>query len=130
LFLPSPIVKHSETGCLAFESRASRATINDVRWTKKLLYLPVAYALAFALTYVIPSFIHRRNFDRAFFAWYKNPTPENTSALRIQQHKNDLIHLEDSAIAALVLLVVFCGIYGGLRLGKQYSAGSKRSETR
>jgi hypothetical protein len=52
--------------------------------------------------------------------------PENVSALRIQHHKNELIHLKDSAIGALALLVVFCGIYGGLRIVKRYFVGNTR----
>jgi hypothetical protein len=99
-----------------------------MRWTRKLLILSAAYVFAFILAYWVPSFIHRREFDQAFSAWYKNPTPENAAALRIQQRKNELIHLEGSAIGALVLLIVFCGIYEGLRIGKRYFLAKRRPQ--
>jgi hypothetical protein len=78
-----------------------------MRWTRILLFLSGVNALAFVLVYSVPSFTHRREFDQALSAWYKNPTLENASAPGIQRHKNELIHLKDSAIAALALLVVF-----------------------
>jgi hypothetical protein len=98
-------------------------------WPRTLLFLSAAYVFAFILAYWVPSFIHRQEFDQAFSAWYRNPTPENASALGIQQLKNGLIHLEDSAIVALVPLIVFCEIYEGLRIGKHYYLGKKRPWT-
>ncbi len=100
-----------------------------MHWTKKLPYLVISYALAFALAFSVPSFIHRRAFDEAFFAWRRDPSPQNTSTLRIEQRKNELIHLQDSAIGALALLVVLCGIYGGVRFWKRHfvNIGSSQS---
>ena len=96
-----------------------------VRGFKKLLYLIVGYALAFVLVFSVPEFIHRRAFDQAFSAWYKDPTPQNTSTLRIEQRKNRLIHLQDSAIGALALFVVACGVYGGMQLWKRHLVNTR-----
>lgn len=98
-------------------------------WPRKSLYLSVAYVIAFALAFSVPSFIHRRAFDQPFSAWYKNPTPENASALRAQEHENEQIHAETSAIAAFVLLAAVCGVYSGLRMGKRYFVSASRSQT-
>ena len=94
-------------------------------WVKKFLYLVVGYALTFALVFSIPAFIHRRAFDQAFFVWYKDPSPQNTAVLRIEQRKNRLIHLQDSAIGALALFVVACGVYGVSQLWKRYLQDSR-----
>jgi hypothetical protein len=105
--------------------RFERASISRVRWVKKLLYLVVGYALAFALVFSVPEFIHRRAFDQAFSAWYKDPSPQNTAVLRIEQHKNRLIHLQDSAIGALALFVVACGVYCASQLWKRYPVNTR-----
>jgi hypothetical protein len=100
-----------------------------MRRTRTLLFVSAVYVFAFILAYWVPPFIHRREFDQAFSALCKNPIPENAAALRIQQHKNELIHLEDSAIGAMVLLVIFSGIYEGLQIGKRYFLGKRRPQT-
>jgi hypothetical protein len=100
-----------------------------VRETKKLLFLVVGYALAFALVFSVPEFIHRRAFDQAFSAWYKDPSPQNTSALRIERHKHELIHIQASAIGALVLLVIACSVYGGFRFWIPHLTSTRPSET-
>jgi hypothetical protein len=42
-----------------------------------------------AMFYILlPDFIYRREFDQAFWSWYKSPTPENAILLRDQQRKN------------------------------------------
>jgi hypothetical protein len=109
--------------------RFKAASIYCVSWVKKLLYLVVGYALTFALAFSIPTFIHRRAFDQAFFAWYKDPSPQNTAVLRIEQHKNILIHLKDSAIGALALFVVACGVYGVSQLWKRYLQNTRPRST-
>jgi hypothetical protein len=100
-----------------------------MRWRRISLILSAAYVSAFILAYCVPTFIHRREFDQAFSAWYKNPAPENASAFRAEQHKNEIIHLEDSAMGALLLLTVSFGIYEGLRIGKHYLSGKGRTQT-
>src|SRR5260370_37035412 len=64
----------------------------------------VLYLSLLALLYaLVPSLIHRRQFDLAFESWHKNPTSQNAAAhSTTQQHD---IQLEGSAIAALVLWV-------------------------
>jgi len=83
---------------------------------RKLSYILIPYVFAFVLAYLIPSFIHRREFDQVFTAYYKNPTSENESALRAQQRKNEFIHLGDSALGAIVLVVIGYSVYGLVRL--------------
>ena len=48
---------------------------------------------------------HRREFDRAFITWQQNPTQQNLSLLHAQSRKDLIIRLENSAAAALVILV-------------------------
>jgi hypothetical protein len=91
---------------------------------QKLSYFLIPYAFAFVLAYLIPSFIHRREFDQAVMAYYKNPTPENESAQRVRQRKNEFIHLEGSALGALVLVTLGYGVYGVVRLARN---GLKRT---
>lgn len=80
---------------------------------RKSIYVLLAYlALTFILAATVPSFIHRRNRDKAYFTWMKSPTPQNEAAFREQQRINDLIHLADSAIGALVLMTLSLGSYG------------------
>ena len=46
-----------------------------------------------------------------FFTWFKNHTPQNEAALRAEQHKNQIIRLQDSAVIALVVAVSAGGTY-------------------
>ena len=80
-----------------------------MRWTKIALRYLAAYALALILVFLIPEHIHRHDFDRAFFVWMKNRTPQNEAALRAEQHKNEMIHLRDSTLIALVVVLIACG---------------------
>lgn len=89
---------------------------NYTSLAKAALKWAVAYAaLVTALFTLVPSHIHRHEFDQAFMAWYKNRTPQTEAALRIQEHKTEIIRLEDSAIAALVLLGAFAAVRFALR---------------
>jgi len=83
---------------------------------KSLLRFLAMYAASFALVYLIPEQIHRRDFDRAFFTWWKNRTPENEAALRVEQRKNKIIHLIDSAVIAVFVVVFVGGTYKVVRL--------------
>ena len=51
---------------------------------------------------LVPVFIHRREFDQAFWSWYRNPTPQNAMLLRGQRRRNMFYHLELSAIGAFL----------------------------
>ncbi len=95
-------------------------------FAKKSLYSLLAYlALTFLLAATVPSFVHRRDWDKAYETWRKSPRPENEAAFRVQQRMNDLIHLQDSAIGALVLLGLGRSFYGGVRLAKRKLKFSK-----
>jgi hypothetical protein len=74
-----------------------------------------AYAIVFILVYLLPGHIHRRDYDRAFTAWLKDQTPQTEAALRVEQHKNEIIYLQDSGVISLILVVIAGGAYEGLR---------------
>ncbi len=82
-------------------------------------------ALTIVLAMTVPSFIHRRDWDKAYETWRKSPTPENEAAFRVQQQKNDQIHLLDSAIGAVILFVLGLTAYRGVRFVAKHL---KRSE--
>ena len=79
---------------------------------RQVFYSLLVFLLAFAFVSMTPSFLHRRDFDRAFSAYYKNPTPENSEALRAQQRINDYIKLSFNGIGAFALATLVCGGYG------------------
>src|SRR5260370_7702644 len=88
-----------------------KSSIFNMSVARKLSYILIPYVFAFVLAYLIPSFIHRREFDQAFTAYYKNPTSENESALRAQQRKNEFIHRGDSPLAAPLLVALGYTLY-------------------
>jgi hypothetical protein len=90
---------------------------------RKVFRFLLIFLVAFIFVSLIPSFHHRRDFDRAFMAYYKEPTPENAAALRAQQRINENIDLEFAAVGALILVILGYGIYGVVRLANY---GSKR----
>jgi hypothetical protein len=92
-----------------------------MRLAKIALRCLAAYAMAFILVCLIPEHIHRQDFDRAFDTWFKNRTPENEAALRAEQYKNEIIHLQDSAVIALVVVVIAGGTYKGVRFVRRLS---------
>ena len=97
---------------------------------RKFFYWLLVYTvLVIVLAFSVPSFIHRRDFDKAFMAWQTSPTPENEATLRIHPRKNALIHLQDSAIAALVLTGLELSVYGGVHLGLKYRKRAKPHRT-
>jgi len=83
---------------------------------KNVRYFFVPFVFAFVLIYFTPSFTHRRDFDHAFFVYYKDPTPENATALRVQQRINEYFQLGFAAVGALVLVSLGYGVYGAARL--------------
>jgi hypothetical protein len=87
-------------------------------WRKVFQFL-IAYALLLIFMLSVPMHIHRHAFDEAFSAWYKNRTPENEAALRVQQRKNELFELELCALGALIVLVAGYGLYRLVRLTTQ-----------
>src|SRR5260370_21575254 len=79
-------------------------------WKFLLRFLAI-YAATFVLVYLIPDYIHRRDFDRAFFAWFHDRTPQNEAVLRSEQRKNEMIKLVDTAVIALVFVTLGSGMY-------------------
>jgi hypothetical protein len=88
---------------------------SDMRLVRIALGCLAAYAIVFILVYLTED-IHRRDFDRAFFTWLKNRTPENEAALRVEQRKNEIIRLRDSAVFAAFAVVIVGGTYKVVRL--------------
>ena len=78
----------------------------------------MAHAMVFILVYETEQ-IHGRDFDRAFLAWWSNRTRENEATLRVEQLKNEIIRLRDSAGIALFAVVIAGGIYTVVRLGRR-----------
>jgi hypothetical protein len=86
---------------------------------KFLLRFLALYATAFVLVNLIPEHIHRRDFDKAFMAWLHGRTPQNEAALRVEQRKNEIIKLKDSAAISLAFVVLGFGIYFAIRFAGQ-----------
>jgi hypothetical protein len=82
---------------------------------KFLLRFLAIYATAFILVYLIPEHIHRRDFDRAFITWLHDRTPQNEAMLEAERRKNEIIHIEDSAVIALAFVALGTGIYVAVR---------------
>jgi len=82
------------------------------------------FLAAFVFVSLTPEFLHRHDFDRAFMAYYRNPTLENSAALRGQRRINDCINLSSNGVAALALTSCGYGIYG---LIHSISSGVKRA---
>lgn len=81
-------------------------------------YLLLAYVCAFILAYLIPEEIDRQDYARAVDAYVRDPTQANQVALEAQRRENDRVHVRDSAVIGLLLVVVGSGIWGGIRLMK------------
>ena len=79
-------------------------------WKFLLRFLAI-YAATFVLVYLTPEQIHRRDFDRAFSAWFHDRTPQNEAVLRSEQRKHELIKLVDTAVIALVFVTLGSGMY-------------------
>ena len=101
-----------------------------MRLAKILLRYLAAYAIVLILVFLMPEHIHRRDFDRAFFIWMKDRTAQNEAALRTEQHKNEIIHLQDSAVIALVVVIIGSATYLILRFVKRSVSGAKTREVR
>jgi hypothetical protein len=93
---------------------------------RKALRFLLIFLVAFIFVSLTPSFLHRREYDQAFTAYYRNPTPENSAALRAQQRINDYIKFSFTGVSALALTTCGYGIYGVIRL---VSRSVKRART-
>jgi hypothetical protein len=86
---------------------------------KFLLRFLAIYATAFVQVYLIPEYIHRRDFDRTFITWLHDRTPQNEAMLEAERRKNEIIHIGDSAVIALAFVALGSGIYYVLRLAQR-----------
>jgi hypothetical protein len=73
--------------------------------------LVITAILALVVAFAVPQTLHRRDFDKAFFAYYRNPTAENETVLRREQAKNNRIWLLTNAAAALVLFIAINAVW-------------------
>jgi hypothetical protein len=69
--------------------------------------------LALLLALIPPATLHRRDFNRAFMAWWKDKSPANEAELRRQQAINTRLDLIMRGSLAFVLFVVFAGLFFG-----------------
>jgi len=88
---------------------------------RKALIILLSAELVAAIIVGQGSSLHRKDFDRAFFAWYQNRTPENQAQLDRQRRLNELSRWELSGVvfgglAAITLLGA--GAYGYFRKKK------------
>jgi hypothetical protein len=89
-----------------------------MRLAKHIGIAVLAYLLAFGSIYST-EFIHRQAFDRAFSAWYNNPTAENEAVFKREQHMNFVIRLHDSAIGAVIVVAAVYGAWAIFRIAKR-----------
>jgi hypothetical protein len=96
---------------------------------KSLLRILALYAVTFVVVYLIPEHIHRRDFDRAFITWLHNRTAQNEAALRVEQRKNEIIELKDSAAITLIIATLGLGIYFAIRFAKHELHRKREDQT-
>ena len=95
---------------------------------KFFLRLVAVYTIAIVLVYLLPQPIHhRRAFDKAFFTWLHDRTPQNEEALRAEVRKNEMLKLADSAVIALALVTIGSGVYFTIRFA-HYKLVRRRSQ--
>ena len=73
---------------------------------KKLFVVLFSVELLVAILFGQGGFLHRHDFDRAFFAWHKNPTPESRLELDRQRRINELYRWGFSGVALGGMVVV------------------------
>jgi len=116
LFLPSAIVKRS---ALYLKQPLSACALESyylpVSATRKIAYVLVSYACAFFLSFWMPQFVHRQDFDRAVDAYVRSPSAENRAALEVQRRENERIRLRDSSIAAILIVAIGYGLRGAYK---------------
>jgi hypothetical protein len=105
------LISHDKTGLQPGDA----LSILELLPGAKVIRIEVAFDFG-RLTSILP--VNRRDFDRAFSAWLKDRTPQNEAALRVEQRKNEIIHLLDSAVIALVLVAIGSGIYVVIRFAR------------
>ena len=86
-----------------------------MRLKSTALRLLVAYSVVFTLLLLIPSHIHRYEFDRAFMAWYQNPSAQNAAVLCKEKDRNRIARYSIAAGLALLAVLAAGGGYWALR---------------
>jgi len=66
----------------------------------------ITAALATALAFVFPVFVHSNEFTKAVTEYVKNPSSENDAILRVERAKNQRIVLRTHIEAAGVIFVL------------------------
>lgn len=76
-------------------------------------------------------FIHRQNFDKAAAAFHRDPTPENETALRVEQQENQSIRDKIRIVEAVGLFLtgLLCyGVYATVRYALAYRSTMRLSK--
>jgi hypothetical protein len=85
---------------------------------RKLLIILLSMELVIAILCGQLGFLHRRDFDRAFVAWYHNRTIENQAELDRRKRLNELSRWEFSGIVfggTATITLLGAGVYRHLR---------------
>jgi hypothetical protein len=78
---------------------------------RRALRLVITLAIAAAVSFSLPAFVHRRAFDRAVWDWYENPTPTTEKALEVQRRINHREELETQVWGTVAIFVGINGIW-------------------
>src|SRR5438045_382412 len=76
---------------------------------KQVWMLTAIYLALFVALSLVPQFLHRQDFDRAFTAYLHNPSPATKQVLKQEQIKNRIIEFTNVVVGAAVILVVGVG---------------------
>ena len=95
----------------------------------KALIILLSAELVFAIFIGQTAFLHRRDFDRAFFTWYKNQTPTHRLEVERQRGINELHRWNMSAVAfATMAAPTLLGFYAIRRRRKKTADDQDRNE--
>ena len=83
----------------------------QIRLKRIALRFLVAYTVVCASLLLTPVHIRRHDFDRAFVAWYKNPSEQNAAVLRNEKYRNRLVWYSTAAGLAIIVVVAACSGY-------------------
>lgn len=75
----------------------------------------VIVLLCLVIAVISPVHIHKRSWDKAYFEWQKNPTPETQAAFREEQREFQFDYLIAYAQIEAVLVGVGWILYWGIK---------------